>query len=364
MTVNVNIDNQTIIRIVGVGIAAFLLFRFIAALEQALTLVFISIFLAFALNPPVSYLSRRMTGGSRGWATGLAYLSVVALIAGFLWALIPPLVSETGDFLDNVPAYVDQLTEGDNAVAEFVKRYNLDAEIEEFGQNLANNLRDSSGRILSGIGRVGVAIVSILTVLVLTFFMLVEGPYWIDKFWKMQPKSKRAHRQELAHKMYKVITGYVNGQLLIALLAGLSSLVVMLLLGIPFALPLAGIVGLFGLIPLVGATLASVIVILVALLQSVYVAITMAVFFLLYQQVENNLVQPYVQSRTLEVSPLLVLIAVIFGITVGGLLGGLVAIPLAAIARILILDRIKRNHSEHHKDDHSKSHSRSEPEAA
>ena len=336
--ITINIDNTTIFKVIVATVLFILTFRFLQAVSYGLTLIGISAFLALALNPPVSYLSARITRGISAAATGIAYLFVLTIIGGFLWALVPPLVNQTGDFLDNLPQYVENISQGDNFVSDFVNRYDLDTEIKEFGDNLGDRLGDTSGPIFSGINIIGAALVSLLTVLVLTFFMLIEGPAWLDKFWKLQPASKRKHRQQLAQKMYSVITGYVNGQLVIALFASFMSLIAMLIVGIPYALPLAGVVGLFGLIPLVGATLASLLVIVVALFQSAYSAIAMLVFFLIYQQVENNVIQPYIQSRTLDVSPLLVLVAVLFGISIGGILGGFVAIPVAAITKILITD--------------------------
>ncbi len=337
-TVNINIDNRTVVRVMVVGVIFFLSLHFLNALRPVLTMLVVSAFLAVALNPPVSYLTSKLPRGSRVLATAIAYIIVVLIISSFLYILIPPLIDQTSSFVDSAPEYVDQLKNGDNFAADFVNRYELDVELTNYFTDLGNRLGDISGPLFANLGRVGVAIVSVLTVLVLTFLMLIEGPDWVDKFWDTVPKDQREHRKALAHKMYNVITAYVNGQLLIALLASFFSLIVMLILGIPFALPLAGLVGLFGLVPLVGATLGSMIVIVIALFQSLGAAIAMLVFFLVYQQIENNVLQPAIQSKRLDVSPLLVLVAVVIGFTVAGFIGGFIAIPTAACARILILD--------------------------
>jgi len=344
MTFNISIDNKTIIRV----FAAIILFAlgafFIRASTQALTLIVISAFLAMALNPPVSYLSSKITGGSRGAATGIAYLCVVSIIGLFLWAMVPPLVSQTRQFIDDLPTYIEEFSEGDDAVSTFVRDNDIQEEVEDFVSEFTtgSSVGDSSAQIFDGIGRVGSAIVSLLTVLVLTFFMLVEGPTLMKKFWLLQDEKKQVRRKVLVGRMYGVITGYVNGQLLIALLAATASLIAMLIVGIPLPLPLAGLVGLFGLLPLVGATLGSLAVIIVALFQSVQAAIAMAAFFIIYQQIENNAIQPIIQSRALEISPLIIFIAVLFGISVGGLLGAFIAIPIAACLRILAIDYIEQ----------------------
>ena len=178
--------------------------------------------------------------------------------------------------------------------------------------------------------------------------MLVEGPKWIEKFWNVHPKTHRAHRQHIAKKMYSVVVGYVNGQLLVAFIASMSALVMMTVLklfgiNIPFIIPLAAIVGLFGLIPLIGATIGSILVVVVALFESIAAAVIMAIFFLVYQQVENNAIQPIIQAKSVELSPLVILISAILGVTVAGLLGAIFAIPIAAWIRILALDYI-HNH--------------------
>ena len=341
MTVKITIDTDTILRIIAIIIGFAIALLFLSTVRQALSLIFIAAFLALALHNPVTAISSRITRGRRGAATAIAYFLVVGLIGLFLSTIVPPFVEQTGEFLDNLPEYVDDFASDEGFIADTVRKYELDNEIREFGENLRNQLGDTTGPIFSGITQIGTAIVSLLTVLVLAFFMLVEGPEWLRRFWLLQPEDKREHRIELARRMHHVITSYVNGQMFIALLAASASLVMMLIVGIPFALPLAGLVGLFGLIPLVGATLGSVVVILVAASQSVYAAVAMLIFFLVYQQIENNVIQPYIQSRTLEVSPLLVLIAVIFGISIGGILGGFVAIPAAACIRILLIDYLE-----------------------
>jgi len=340
MTVNINVDTRTIARILVVVVVVGLGLSFIKATQSVFTLLIISAFLAMALNPPVTYLSSKITGGSRGLATGIAYSAVIFGIGLFLWTVIPPLVDQSREFFNELPSYIDDFAAGDGTIAQFVRDNHLDQEAKGYVDSIANSstLGDNSSKVFSGIGKVGASIVSVLTVLVLTFFMLIEGPSWLDKIWEAQPQGKREHRKELGKKMYNVVTGYVNGQLLVALIAAIVSLIAMLAVGVPLPLPLAGLVGFFGLIPLVGATLGATAVILVALFQSVSTAIIMLIFFVIYQQIENNAIQPIIQSRTLEVSPLLIFVAVLFGISIAGLLGAFIAIPAAAVVRILFID--------------------------
>jgi predicted PurR-regulated permease PerM len=173
--------------------------------------------------------------------------------------------------------------------------------------------------------------------------MLVEGPAWLERFWELQPASKLKKRRHVAKRMYEMVTGYVNGQLLIATIAALFALVALLIASTIFNAPinpiaLALIVGLVGLIPMIGNTLAAIIVVIVCLFVSLPLAITMAIFFLVYQQIENATLQPYIQARYNELTPLIVFIAAIIGVSVAGFLGALVAIPIAGCLRVYLTE--------------------------
>lgn len=348
MTLRVSMSNHTLIRLLLVALVFILGLQFLYATRSALTLVVVAFFLALALNPPVSWLSRRLPGNSRGLATAVAYLAVLLFLGLIIYATVPPLVSQTRDFIDKLPDYAEELKDGDSFAARQVERFQLADEIDEFESWATSNLSDVAGPIFSLLQRIGANLISVITVLVLTFFMLVEGPQWMRRFLALQPKSKRAHRQALAERMYRVVTGYVNGQLIVAFIAATSALTIMSVLkvfniDIPFIIPLSAIVLITGLIPLIGNTLGAVIVVAVSLFESIPAAIIMAVFFLIYQQIENNAIQPVIQARSVEMTPLMILIAAIFGVTVAGLLGALLAIPVAGCLRILFNDYVDRH---------------------
>lgn len=341
----IDIDTRTVVRVMAVAVAFWLGLAAVIKLRGVIAILLISFFLSLALNPPVSYLSRRLPGGGRAIATGLAYVIVLGVLGLFVANTIPPLVRETRNLVQTIPQRIEEIRSSNNngVVADFIERYQLEDEANELASNITTRLGDVGGPLLSGVGRITSSLVGFITVLVLTFLMLIEGPQWAKLFWSYVPKSRRAHHQALALRMYNVVTGYVNGQLLIASIAGLTSLVAMVAVGIPNAIALAGVITLTGLLPLIGATLGAVIIVLVALFQSLGQALFMLVFFVVYQQIENNAIQPYVQSRALEISPLLVLVAVIVGVTLGGLLGGFLAIPTAACIRILLLDYVSQS---------------------
>jgi predicted PurR-regulated permease PerM len=339
-------DYVSLAKAVFVVVAVLFFMSFLYKIRSALSLLVVAGFLALALNPPVSYIAKKIPGGSRALATGIAYLIVVITLGAFAYSTVPPLVRETRNLVTTIPERVDDFKRSSQggAVADFIERYNIDDEANELVESITSNLGGSGGTVLRSVGTVTGGIVSILTVLVITFLMLVEGPIWMDLLWAYTPEKQRERNKQLASQMYKVVTGYVNGQLLVALIAGISSLVMMLIVGLPNPIALAGLVTIFGLLPLIGATLGSVLITIIAAFQSVQIAIVMLLFFIIYQQVENNIIQPYVQSRTLDMSPLLIFVAAILGFNAAGLLGGFIAIPVAGAIREVIKDiAVRRN---------------------
>jgi predicted PurR-regulated permease PerM len=344
MKIQTSISNHTVIRVLSMVLAYAFGVWLIYVTREALVLIGIALFLAIALSPPVNFLARKMPRGSRGLATGIAYLVTLSIVGLLAYATIPPLARQSNQLVSNLPKYVDSLQHGDNLIASTVNRYDLVDDIKASQEQITANFSSAGGPILSVVSRISSSLISVITVLVLTFFMLIEGPYWLKRISDLQPKEHRKHRELLAHKMYKVITGYVNGQLLIAFLASVFALIMMTILRVPFAVPLAGIVGLFGLIPLIGATLGAVVVVLVALFTSLKAGIILVVFFIIYQQIENNVIQPVVQARTVEMTPLLIFTSAIIGINLAGILGALLAIPTAACLRVLANDYIDRHH--------------------
>ncbi len=325
-------------------IATLFALRFLNMIADVLVLIATAFFLAIALNPAVSWISRRLRKGNRVLATGIAYLIVIAFLIAFFSLVIPPLVRQTVDFVSEIPATLRELTVQDSAVGNFVRRYDLEDQVNNLSRDVASRLPEMRGQLFNTATRIGSALISIVTVLVLTFMMLVEGPGWLKRIWELHPEENRERNRKLVRKMYLAVTAYVNGQLLIALIGAFFALVALFIASSVYnvsvnAVALAGIVALTGLIPMFGNTLGAAIVVLACLFVSVPLAITMAIFFLVYQQIENVTIQPIIQSRKSELTPLLVFIAALVGINFGGILGAFVAIPAASCIKILLEDR-------------------------
>ncbi len=342
------VTSKTIVRtILWIG-AAIIAYKFIGRISHVLTLVFAAMFLALALNPVVSAISRRLHVKSRVRATASAYLLVVVILSLFFVLIIPPIVQQTRDFIRDVPQTVENFQSKDTSLARSVKHYNLDEKLNQAAKEFASNYAGFGSRLLDTGRRVAEAIASVFVVFVLTFMMLVEGPAWIGTYFKALPERRREHQRKLAQRMYRTVTAFVNGQVILAAVAGAFAFIALEVAGRVLNVPsnavaLAGIVAVLGIIPLFGNPLAAIIVVLVSLLNSVSLALVMAIYFIVYFFIENHTFQPYIQSKLSELTPLTVFIAALVGIGFGGILGAIVAIPAAGTIKILVEDFASRH---------------------
>jgi predicted PurR-regulated permease PerM len=319
--------------IVGVAIALYLIWL----LRRPIGWLLIATFLAVALSPPVNWLATRMR---RGLAITVVYVGLLLVPIGLIALIVPTLVTQGNDFAQNLPEYARDVEEfvQDN---ERLRNLNEDYQLTEKLQQEAEKLPERLGGAAKVLGDVGFGIVNslfaLITILILTAFLLSNGRRWREAALAHQPSERAQRLRRSLDHMGAAVGGYVAGALAIAAIAGILSYFVMLILGVPFRAPLAVLVGLFSLIPLIGATIAAVIVGIVTLFTDFPTAtIVWAIWAVAYQQIENNLIQPQVQKRTVNVHPFLTIVAVLFGSTLLGVLGAIVAIPIAASIQILL----------------------------
>ncbi len=344
MTVNkteLTVSNKTVLRVLAMIVLAFLGVRAIQALAHPITLILISFFLACALNPAVHWISSKLKKPKRGLAIGIAFLTVLVVLSSFFALVIPPLVKQVGTFVQDVPAKVQDLKTQDSPVGRSIRRYNLDDQLDSFAHDIRSNI--DARPVLNLASQIGGIVVSILAVLAMTFMMLNEGPSWAKKLEMLQPANKRAHRKRLVGKMYGMVTGFVNGQFILSIVAGFATLVMLIIassvVGVSVnAVALAGIMAIFGLIPLIGNPLGAITVVLACMLTSFNLAIIVGIYFVVYNQIENVTLQPYIQSKQNELTPLTVFVSALLGVSFGGIIGALFAIPVAGCLRIIVID--------------------------
>lgn len=343
--VEITVSNRTIVRVVVVVMLSFLLLAGVRKATHPLTLIFIAFFLTLALNAPVHWLAERLPGkkkGSRTLATTLSFLLIIGLLAAFLASIVPPIVRQTDNFIHQAPQLVEDVRSQDSSLGHFVRKYKLQDQVNKFSGQLSSRLENLSSTAVSTFSRVTSSIFSMLTVLVLTFMMLIEGPRWLEFIQRLIPDEKEKNVTKLANDMYRVVRGYVNGQVLLATMAAILIVIPLIVLNVSYPIALMFVIFICGLIPLVGHTIGAVIVSTVALFHSPSAAIIVLAYYILYQQIENYVVQPRLQASHTDMSPLLVFMAVIIGVSFDGLLGGLVAIPVAGCLRIIVMDYLER----------------------
>jgi predicted PurR-regulated permease PerM len=345
--VTVNVSNRTIIRTILLVIAAILLYKFVSHETHVLTIILASAFLAMALNPIVNALKRWLKIESRGKATVITFLTVVLFVVGFFALVTPPIVRQTRDFIKDVPSTVAYFQSGNSSLAVFVRDNNLDDRLTEGAKDFASQYSDFGSTLLNTGKRVVGAIVSVLAVIVLTFMMLIEGPRWLKGFWQIAPVKDKHRHQAVLHRMYLGVTGFALGQVTLAIVGAFFAFVALTIASDATnvtinAVALAGIVAVFALIPMFGTLLSSTIVVLVCMLSSVSLAIIMLIYFIIYQQIENHTFQPFVQSRLSQLTPLTVFVAALLGVGFGGILGAIVAVPIASAVKILIEEYVPK----------------------
>jgi predicted PurR-regulated permease PerM len=334
--------SRTVLVVLGIVLSVALTLQVLWLARQVLTWILISVFLALALNPTVEWFQRRGVR-RRGVAAALTYLITLSALTMIGALFIPTLVDQVNEFVDNIPGYVDDLTRGEGRLGFLERDYQVVEKVREAVQEGgASRLLGVSGTALAITKSIVTAIVALVTITFMTFFMLLEGPAWVERFLALLPEASRERWRTVGRDIYRTVGGYVTGNLVISVIAGIVSTVVLLILDVPYAVALGLIVALLDLIPLAGATLAAIIVTTVAFLEDPFPAgVVVLVFFIVYQQLENHVLQPLVYGRTVQLSPLAVLIAVLIGAELAGVLGALAAIPVAGTIQVVLRDQLR-----------------------
>ena len=311
---------------------AYVLVQAVAHARSVLVLIVVSMFLAVGLNPAVEALMRR--GLRRPYAVTVVFIAVIAAFVGFGFAVVPPLVEQSTEFTRNAPALLQELLRS-RTIRNLDDQYGIIEKAQDYVSSGDLGTRAFGG--ILGLGRIVVgAVFSAFSVLILTLYFLAGLPSIKRQAYLLAPASRRQRVSLLGDEILTSIGSFVSGILSVALLAGLSSFVFLTVVGAPYALPLALLVAITDLIPMVGATIGAVVVTLVAFTDSVAVGVSCIVFYVVYQQVENYLVYPRVMRRSVDVPAPVTVMAALLGATLLGVVGALLAIPLAAAALLLV----------------------------
>jgi len=316
------------------ALAALLYFAYLV--RSILLLVFIAAFLAVAMGPAVEFFQRRRL--PRAVAILLVYLSIATSIVGVGLLVVPPVVSEVDNLARDIPGYLTDLRKN-KTFRRYDDKYDITPKLEEQARTLPSKLGTAAKTLRSVTVGVFSAAVQLVTVLTMTFFLLLDGGRLMRFLFSMVPATRRPRVEAVANDVYRSVSGYVAGNLVISMIAGTVTYVTLSLLSVPFAAPLAVLMAFLDLIPLVGATIGGAVIGVVTLFNHFPTAsIVWLIVLIVYQQVENNVLQPVVYRRTVDVSPLGVIVAILIGSSLLGVLGALVAIPIAAAIQIGLRD--------------------------
>jgi predicted PurR-regulated permease PerM len=322
---------RTVLVVAGVVLILYIVYL----LRTPISWLVIAAFLAVALGGPVNFLGRYMR---RGLAIFLVYLGLLMIPIGLGAALLPPIVNQVGDVATNAPHYVQDVedyVQKNKTLNDLNEKYDITQKLQDEANKLPNKAGDAAGVLRDiGFGLVS-SVFAGVTILILSIFMVAAGPRWIDNFIRMQRPEHAERIERTLRRVANAVGNYVAGALIQATIAGVSAFIVLTILGVPFAGPLAVVVFVFDLIPVVGATIAAFFVAIVAAIVDFPITLIIwVVFAIAYQQIENYLIQPQIQKRATEIEAFVVLVAVLFGSTLFGILGALLAIPAAASIQI------------------------------
>jgi predicted PurR-regulated permease PerM len=328
-------------------LVAYGLVTLLTRLSSVLTLLAVSLFLALGLDPIVEWLRAR--GLERRWAVLAVFVGVIALFVGVISLIVPPVVQEATQLASRGPEFADDLLRNPR-LRQLDDQYGVITKVQgELQKRLSSGQLWTTvfGGVLGAGKAVASGFFSAFTVLILTLYFLASLPTVKSSAYRMVPRSRRQRFTLLSEETSRRVGGYFMGQLTVATINGICSYVMMKLVGIPYAAVLAVSVGVLGLVPMVGATLGAVLVVVVALFVSGTAAIIVAAYYVVYQQVENYVISPRVMLRTVAVPGAVTVVAALAGGTLLGVLGALMAIPIAA-GLLLIYQQVLLPRQEQH----------------
>jgi predicted PurR-regulated permease PerM len=330
------VEPRTVITLLGMAAAALLAGALVYLAWGAISLILIAILVALALNPAVEFFV------CRGWRRGLAasavfVLALLTLLLVMLVAL-PPIINQVTDLVNGLPA----LAKGHGPLGFLQRKYHL---VDHLRATVGQG--DSAVSVALGVAATGV---SLVVVGFLTFFMLLEGPVWVERLLNVVPDGARLHCERVGQGISRSVGGFVAGTVLTALVAGLLATIVLFATGVPYPIPLGLLVAFLDLLPIVGAVLAIAVLGTVALTQGVVPAAIVVGFFFVYHQVEVYYLRPVIYGRTIELSPLAVLVTVVIGTGLAGLMGAIAAIPVAGAIQAIISELSDARTAGRHRD--------------
>ncbi|PSO44654.1 hypothetical protein BRC21_01105 [Candidatus Saccharibacteria bacterium SW_7_54_9] len=329
----IDVPTGRVVRVLGLALGVVILTVLAWAARDALSVLVIAGFIAMATHRPVSFLASSLPLGGRKLAAALVFLGLGAVATLITYLIIPLIITQGQELIARIPAYIESLRSGDSLIGQWLLRFDAFTRAESLLVNVFQTIVDSAEITISILGAIIRNAIGMLFVVLIGFALVVEGPQRIDSAERLLPIQPRRHFRELRDRVFGAVTGFVNGRLIITTIAAVLTYILLAGLHMPAPLSLAAVIWLTGLIPLIGNTLGAAVVLLVALSQGLFITVILLVYYVCYQQIENNVFDPIIQSRTVHLTPLTVLVSGLVGLMISGFLGALLAVPVGASIR-------------------------------
>ena len=310
-------------------------------LRTIVSWVLIALLLALALQPATAWLTRH--GFKRGWAVAALSVAVLAFIVTIAGTLVPLVIEQGRELIMRAPDLIDRVQQ--SAPVQWADRQfqlldRLQSGVPQAAEDAAEPAMAVARGILEGLA-------GVVTVAALTVFMLLFGDHVLQQGLAWLPKHRREHWEELMQRLPRVVGGYIAGTLLVAAVGGVVMGTTLAVLGVPYFLPLGLLMVVFGIIPFLGSVLGAILLVGVSFAsEGMTAGLVTAGVYLVYQQVENEVLQPLVQRRTLRMNPLLITLALLAGTGLAGVLGAVLALPIAGAVQVVLEDALARRQAE------------------
>jgi predicted PurR-regulated permease PerM len=314
------------------------------SVRRILILVVIAAVLAVGLEPAVQRLERIHV--KRGWAVLLIFLGFMAFIALFAWLVVPPLVREAKQLADDIPHYIDRLQHANGWVGNLQRKYHIAEKLRNVTKDLPHIASQSFGKILGITASVAAFIFNMLTIGILVIYFQLALPRLRGGTSSMVNEEYRSRFTHMIDESIAKVGGYVSGNIVVSLIAGVGAFIALTIIGVPFAAALAVFVAITDLLPVIGATLGAIACVLVAAFSSLGAAVATGIYFIVYQQVENYVIVPRVMKQAIDLSPAAAIVSTLIGGALAGFAGAMLALPVAAMAKVVIRDFIPRRREE------------------
>jgi predicted PurR-regulated permease PerM len=333
----------TILVTVGVVVAVYLTGRLLYRIKDIVLLILVAGFVALLLNPLVVQVQRKLVP-RRGAAVAIVTLWAALVFIGLAVAFGYPLVNGITHLADQLPTYVANAQHGRGWIGHLVTRYHIQAWVQRNTPKLVSYAQSLSKPALSiGAGALSL-VIELLTIFFLVLLLLLEAPKMRSWILSQMRPARAAKATSVAAEVNRAVAGYMLGNFLTSIIAGVVVFVALMILGVPYPLLWGLWVALVDFLPMIGGALAGIPTALFAFTHSIVAGIVTAIVFIAYQQVENHILNPVIMAKTVKISPLLVLIAVLVGASLGSLVGGLfggfvaalLAIPAAGALQVLV----------------------------